>query len=185
MVVMMMEMTDTKDQSMPILVNGSDITILLVSPWTTFRLTGVQSTRTSLRTLRLPTEISSKPSSELSSSHNLLLCFLRSLTSDIFWQNACMCLIMTTYTRQGAIAFRFFLQGSVNVCLDSCLGVQCSNGQRGFGRRRREVSEAADPNKVASSSFSYLQYFKNGHMISVSRLWNFTGVRDRMSTLIS
>ena len=42
----------------------------------------------------------------------------------------------------------------MNVCLDSCLGVQCSNGQRGFGRRRREVSEAADPNKVASSPFS-------------------------------
>ena len=41
-------------------------------------------------------------------------------------------------------------QGSVNVCLDSCLGVQCSNGQRGFGRRRREVSDAADPNKVLS-----------------------------------
>ena len=43
-------------------------------------------------------------------------------------------------------------QGSVNVCLDSCLGVQCSNGQRGFGRRRRrEVSgDAADPNKVIS-----------------------------------
>merc|ERR1711879_1082657 len=39
-------------------------------------------------------------------------------------------------------AFKFpqspfvLFKGSVNVCLDSCLGVQCSNGQRGFGRRR-------------------------------------------------
>ena len=54
-------------------------------------------------------------------------------------------------------ASNFSFQGSVNVCLDSCLGVQCSNGQRGFGRRRREVSDAADPNKVASLSFTYLQ----------------------------
>merc|ERR1711992_362530 len=41
-------------------------------------------------------------------------------------------------------AFKFpqspfvLFKGSVNVCLDSCLGVQCSNGQRGFGRRRRQ-----------------------------------------------
>merc|ERR1712032_554548 len=57
-------------------------------------------------------------------------------------------------------AFKFpqspfvLFKGSVNVCLDSCLGVQCSNGQRGFGRRRREVSEAADPNKVYEISMS-------------------------------
>merc|ERR1712168_817108 len=58
-------------------------------------------------------------------------------------------------------AFKFpqspfvLFKGSVNVCLDSCLGVQCSNGQRGFGRRRRrEVDEAADPNKVYEISMS-------------------------------
>jgi len=57
-------------------------------------------------------------------------------------------------------AFKFpqspfvLFKGSVNVCLDSCLGVQCSNGQRGFGRRRREVSDAADPNKVYEISMS-------------------------------
>merc|ERR1711941_170401 len=58
-------------------------------------------------------------------------------------------------------AFKFpqspfvLFKGSVNVCLDSCLGVQCSNGQRGFGRRRREVDQSsADPNKVYEISMS-------------------------------
>ena len=68
-----------------------------MTPWTTVCLTGVQSTHTSLRTLRLPTEISSKPSSEPSSSRNLPLCFSRSLTLDIFWWNVCICQIMTSY----------------------------------------------------------------------------------------
>ena len=52
-----MEVTDTRDQSEPILVNGWDF-VASMTPWTTFCLTGVQSTHTSLRTLRLPTEIS-------------------------------------------------------------------------------------------------------------------------------
>jgi len=57
-------------------------------------------------------------------------------------------------------AFKFpsepfvLFRGTVNVCLDSCAGVQCSNGQRGFGRRRREVSSAGDPNKVYEISMS-------------------------------
>lgn len=48
------------------------------------------------------------------------------------------------------VPFLHHAQGTVNVCLDACAGVQCSNGQRGFGRRRREVSDAKDPNKVCS-----------------------------------
>lgn len=42
--------------------------------------------------------------------------------------------------------------GTVNVCLNSCLGVQCGEGQVGYGRRkRRSVSSSFthhDPNKV-------------------------------------
>jgi len=57
-------------------------------------------------------------------------------------------------------AFKFpespfvLFKGTVNVCLDTCTGVQCSNGQLGFGRRRRAVSEAGDPNKVYEISMS-------------------------------
>ncbi|XP_049953697.1 uncharacterized protein LOC126470125 [Schistocerca serialis cubense] len=40
-------------------------------------------------------------------------------------------------------------KGTVNVCLDKCRGVECSNGQIGYGRRKREVpTMAPDPNKV-------------------------------------
>lgn len=40
-------------------------------------------------------------------------------------------------------------KGTVNVCLDKCRGVDCSNGQVGYGRRKREVrSMPPDPNKV-------------------------------------
>lgn len=31
-------------------------------------------------------------------------------------------------------------EGVVNVCLDTCPGVECSNGQIGYGRRKRDVS---------------------------------------------
>ncbi|XP_023706967.1 uncharacterized protein LOC111864145 [Cryptotermes secundus] len=46
-------------------------------------------------------------------------------------------------------------KGTVNVCLDKCRGVECSNGQTGYGRRRREVSSIpADPNKVFEVTMS-------------------------------
>lgn len=57
-------------------------------------------------------------------------------------------------------AFKFpqssfvLFKGTVNVCLDACSGVQCSNGQRGFGRKRREVTDGGDPNKVYEISMS-------------------------------
>lgn len=58
-------------------------------------------------------------------------------------------------------AFKFpessfvLFKGTVNVCLDTCKGVQCSNGQIGYGRRRREVSDLSpDPNKVYEISMS-------------------------------
>lgn len=38
-------------------------------------------------------------------------------------------------------------RGTVNVCLDKCKGIECSNGQTGFGRRKREVSNS-DSNKL-------------------------------------
>uniref|UniRef100_A0A1B6GGK8 ZP domain-containing protein n=1 Tax=Cuerna arida TaxID=1464854 RepID=A0A1B6GGK8_9HEMI len=53
-------------------------------------------------------------------------------------------------------------KGTVNVCLDKCRGVECSNGQLGYGRRRREVrSMPPDPNKVFEitiSSFYKVNY---------------------------
>lgn len=38
-------------------------------------------------------------------------------------------------------------RATVNVCLDKCLGTQCSNNQVGFGRRKREINANA-ANKV-------------------------------------
>lgn len=38
-------------------------------------------------------------------------------------------------------------RGTVNVCLDKCKGIECSNGQTGFGRRKREVSNS-DSNRL-------------------------------------
>ncbi|XP_037941126.1 uncharacterized protein LOC119674074 [Teleopsis dalmanni] len=51
-------------------------------------------------------------------------------------------------------------RATVNVCLDKCLGTQCSNGQIGYGRRRRDTSEALsattlmDTNKVYEISLA-------------------------------
>ncbi|XP_039297437.1 uncharacterized protein LOC111044976 isoform X2 [Nilaparvata lugens] len=40
-------------------------------------------------------------------------------------------------------------KGTVNVCLDKCRGVECSNGQVGYGRRKRAVRQMPhDPNKI-------------------------------------
>ncbi|XP_075166813.1 uncharacterized protein LOC142238943 isoform X2 [Haematobia irritans] len=50
-------------------------------------------------------------------------------------------------------------RATVNVCLDKCLGTQCSNGQIGYGRRRRDTSEMMmtpfqDTNKVYEISLA-------------------------------
>lgn len=45
-------------------------------------------------------------------------------------------------------------RGTVNVCVDKCKGIQCSNGQVGFGRRRREIAQSHDPNKVYEISMT-------------------------------
>ncbi|XP_037891473.1 uncharacterized protein LOC119638643 [Glossina fuscipes] len=50
-------------------------------------------------------------------------------------------------------------RATVNVCLDKCLGTQCSNGQIGYGRRKREVSDTKltplmDTNKVYEISLA-------------------------------
>ncbi|CAH1183023.1 unnamed protein product [Ceutorhynchus assimilis] len=40
-------------------------------------------------------------------------------------------------------------KGTVNVCLDRCKGVECSDGSVGYGRRKRAISSVpADPNKI-------------------------------------
>lgn len=53
-------------------------------------------------------------------------------------------------------------KGTVNVCLDKCRGVDCSNGKVGFGRKRREISGIPpDPNKVfevAMTTFIKVDY---------------------------
>ncbi|XP_055838563.1 uncharacterized protein LOC129906699 [Episyrphus balteatus] len=45
-------------------------------------------------------------------------------------------------------------RATVNVCLDKCSGTPCSNGQVGFGRRKREISHHADPNKIYEISLA-------------------------------
>uniref|UniRef100_A0A1B0AXC6 ZP domain-containing protein n=1 Tax=Glossina palpalis gambiensis TaxID=67801 RepID=A0A1B0AXC6_9MUSC len=50
-------------------------------------------------------------------------------------------------------------RATVNVCLDKCLGTQCSNGQIGYGRRKRDVSDTKltplmDTNKVYEISLA-------------------------------
>lgn len=50
-------------------------------------------------------------------------------------------------------------RATVNVCLDKCLGTQCSNGQIGYGRRRRDTTEVLaqglmDTNKVYEISLA-------------------------------
>ncbi|XP_030387236.1 uncharacterized protein LOC115633875 [Scaptodrosophila lebanonensis] len=46
-------------------------------------------------------------------------------------------------------------RATVNVCLDKCLGTQCSNNQVGYGRRKREISSALmDTNKVYEISLA-------------------------------
>lgn len=50
-------------------------------------------------------------------------------------------------------------KGTVNVCLDKCIGVDCSNGQTGFGRRKRSIPEIPpDPNKLFEISIT--SFFK-------------------------
>jgi len=58
-------------------------------------------------------------------------------------------------------AFKFpetnfvLFKGIVNVCLDRCNGVQCSNGQVGYGRKRRDVNdEPAQQQRVYEVSMS-------------------------------
>lgn len=46
-------------------------------------------------------------------------------------------------------------QGTVNVCLDKCRGVECSNGQVGYGKRRkREVKGDSRSNKLFEINMS-------------------------------
>lgn len=54
-------------------------------------------------------------------------------------------------------------RGTVNVCLDKCKGIECSNGKIGFGRRKREISNA-DANKlyeIDMSTFIKVNYEGN------------------------
>ncbi|XP_019874868.1 uncharacterized protein LOC109602854 [Aethina tumida] len=57
-------------------------------------------------------------------------------------------------------------KGTVNVCLDKCKGVECSDGQIGYGRRRRSIPTLpADPNKVfeiSITSFIKVNYDNDG-----------------------
>ncbi|KAF7278522.1 zona pelucida superfamily protein qsm [Rhynchophorus ferrugineus] len=57
-------------------------------------------------------------------------------------------------------------KGTVNVCLDKCKGIECSDGQIGYGRRKREVSALpADPNKIFEitiTSFIKVNYDGDG-----------------------
>lgn len=45
-------------------------------------------------------------------------------------------------------------RGTVNACVDKCKGIQCSNGQIGYGRRKREISQSAEPNNIYEISMT-------------------------------
>lgn len=51
-------------------------------------------------------------------------------------------------------------RGTVNVCVDKCKGIQCSNGQVGYGRRKREIAQSHDPNKVYEISMTLFMKVK-------------------------
>ncbi|XP_066142654.1 uncharacterized protein qsm [Euwallacea fornicatus] len=57
-------------------------------------------------------------------------------------------------------------KGTVNVCLDKCQGVECSDGSIGYGRRKRAISTMpSDPNKifeVTITSFIKVNYDDDG-----------------------
>uniref|UniRef100_A0A182FEL6 ZP domain-containing protein n=2 Tax=Anopheles albimanus TaxID=7167 RepID=A0A182FEL6_ANOAL len=66
-------------------------------------------------------------------------------------------------------------QSTVNVCVDRCKGVICTNGQTAFGRRkRREISQSpADPNKVyevTMTTFIKVNYDENADQSAVSEI---------------
>ncbi|CAL4074047.1 unnamed protein product, partial [Meganyctiphanes norvegica] len=75
-------------------------------------------------------------------------------------------------------AFKFpetnyvLFRGTVDVCLDKCQGILCSNGQQGFGRRRRDInSSPADPNKiyeVSMMTFLKVEESPNGIKVDVA-----------------
>ncbi|CAH0752799.1 unnamed protein product [Bemisia tabaci] len=70
-------------------------------------------------------------------------------------------------------------KGTVNVCLDKCNGVDCSNGQIGYGRRRRAVSGIPpDPNKifeVTMTTFIKVDY-KTDSLLEKGKLDNGIGL---------
>lgn len=46
-------------------------------------------------------------------------------------------------------------RATVNVCLDKCQGTPCSNGQIGFGRKKREITQSDfNPNKIYEFSLA-------------------------------
>ncbi|XP_043466035.1 uncharacterized protein LOC122500930 [Leptopilina heterotoma] len=45
-------------------------------------------------------------------------------------------------------------RGTVNVCLDKCDGVECSNGQIGYGRRRRSIKSSKNQNQLYEVTMS-------------------------------
>lgn len=75
-------------------------------------------------------------------------------------------------------AFKFpetnyvLFRGTVDVCLDRCGGIQCANGQQGYGRRRRDInSSPAYPNKifeVSMMTFLKVEESLNGIKVDVA-----------------
>ncbi|KAK4298920.1 hypothetical protein Pmani_028767 [Petrolisthes manimaculis] len=69
-------------------------------------------------------------------------------------------------------AFKFpetnyvLFRGTVDVCLDKCQGIACSNGQLGYGRRRRGVDASSiDRNKIFEVTMStYLKVVKDENL---------------------
>jgi hypothetical protein len=79
-------------------------------------------------------------------------------------------------------AFKFpesnfvLFKGTVNVCLDKCSGVECANGQLGYGRRRRDVSDSSSHhqpnwNKIYEVSMATVVKVANDPVDEKPRVW--------------
>ncbi|XP_034951593.1 uncharacterized protein [Chelonus insularis] len=77
-------------------------------------------------------------------------------------------------------AFKFpestFVQfnGTVNVCLDKCQGVECSNGQMGFGRKKRAIPSSRNKNEVFEvTMFTLIRVDSNSDTVPEEELSQF------------
>lgn len=62
-------------------------------------------------------------------------------------------------------------RGTVNACINKCKGIQCSNGQIGYGRRKREIDQSHDSNNIYEISKSILIHVVGDPIDNDGRNW--------------